>query len=404
MNTKINFLLLILLLSFMYSTTHAQEVWDSNSAILIHSDKDQSNPYEGVSFKQGNKYMAGFQRWGMYLNGKLNLNDNNSSHQSNFSFSGNRLRLGIYDAAVENNDNTENRFFIGVNNSEAGFYDTSNNIQLYMNNSSVNSYKKFNANKGFSLYSENGGLLVKSNNQKVFTTKLHFTQNIHSPENGNFISANHSGLHLQTDGQLAVYVQGQSTWSPLYVDDNGTFAYLRNSWVNERLTVNDAEIRFLHNKQNQNEKLIKLYRNYEQDNNALVVNLGAEDEYHFKVTNATGNPLLQVQTDNKVGIGTDAPSEALEVSGNIKANSFIADASKFPDYVFDQNYELMPLNDLENYIKQNKHLPGMPTEKEVVKNGLNVKEVSVATVEKVEELVLYILQLENRIAELEAQR
>ncbi len=400
MNTKFNFLLPFFLLSFMYSITHAQTVWDSNSSIIIHSDADGSNQYEGISFKQGNKYVAQIERWGLLINGTARM-AGYSGYESRFSFSGDHFRMGVYN---DNTTNKYNRFFIGVNDSEAGFYDTSNNLQLLMNNSSVNSYKKFNANKGFSLYSENGGLLVNSHNQRVFTSQLNFTQNIHSPENGNFISANHSGLHLQTDGQFAVYVQGQSTWTPFFVDDNGTFAYLRNAWVNERLTVNDAEIRFLHNKQNQNEKLIKLYRNYEQDNNALVVNLGAEDEYHFKVTNATGNPLLQVQANNKVGIGTDTPSEALEVSGNIKANSFIADASKFPDYVFDQNYELMPLNDLENYIKKNKHLPGMPTEKEVVKNGLNVKEVSVATVEKVEELVLYILQLENRIAELEAQR
>ena len=66
-------------------------------------------------------------------------------------------------------------------------------------------------------------------------------------------------------------------------------------------------------------------------------------------------------------VGTNSPTEALEVA-KYQASSFIADAAKFPDYVFENSYELM-LNELNDFMQTNKHLPGMPTEKEVIENG-----------------------------------
>lgn len=61
----------------------------------------------------------------------------------------------------------------------------------------------------------------------------------------------------------------------------------------------------------------------------------------------------------------------------------------------------MPLNELEKYIKENKHLPNMPTAKEVEKNGADIGEINRLLVEKIEELTLYILEQEKRIKTLE---
>jgi|SaaInl6LU_22_DNA_1037377.scaffolds.fasta_scaffold00542_1 hypothetical protein len=73
----------------------------------------------------------------------------------------------------------------------------------------------------------------------------------------------------------------------------------------------------------------------------------------------------------------------------------------FADYVFAEDYELMPLNKLEKFIKKHKHLPNMPSEKELVSKGMDVVNMQVLQTEKIEELTLYIIQQEKRIKELE---
>ncbi|MFP5470504.1 MAG: hypothetical protein ACLGGV_02835 [Bacteroidia bacterium] len=55
---------------------------------------------------------------------------------------------------------------------------------------------------------------------------------------------------------------------------------------------------------------------------------------------------------------------------------------KFPDYVFEPNYKLMPLYDVEAYIKEHKHLPNIPTAKEVAEEGLNVEQLQIKQMEK----------------------
>ncbi|MDT8411010.1 MAG: hypothetical protein RQ875_00995 [Vicingaceae bacterium] len=79
----------------------------------------------------------------------------------------------------------------------------------------------------------------------------------------------------------------------------------------------------------------------------------------------------------------------------------IVQETPFPDYVFESTYKLMPLNELEKYIKTNKHLPKMPTAKEVEKNGADIGEINRLLVEKIEELTLYILEQDKRIKKLE---
>lgn len=77
----------------------------------------------------------------------------------------------------------------------------------------------------------------------------------------------------------------------------------------------------------------------------------------------------------------------------------------YPDYVFDESYQLMPLNELQEYVKQNKHLPNIPSAKEIHEQGsINLAEMNRLYLEKIEELTLYILQLEERISDLEKQK
>jgi hypothetical protein len=76
---------------------------------------------------------------------------------------------------------------------------------------------------------------------------------------------------------------------------------------------------------------------------------------------------------------------------------------EFPDYVFSKQYALLPLNELENYISKHQHLPNVTSAKEVKENGLSIGEMQVKQMEKIEELTLYILELNNRLTSLEEE-
>ncbi len=67
----------------------------------------------------------------------------------------------------------------------------------------------------------------------------------------------------------------------------------------------------------------------------------------------------------------------------------------FPDYVFEKSYKLKTLNELETFVKQTKHLPNIPSAAEVAANGINVAEMQVKQMEKIEELFLYVIELKK---------
>lgn len=79
------------------------------------------------------------------------------------------------------------------------------------------------------------------------------------------------------------------------------------------------------------------------------------------------------------------------------------DAYHFPDYVFAPDYKILPLNELETYIKTNQHLPEIPSAKDVKENGANLGEMNVALLKKVEELTLYIIEMKKEIEQLKSK-
>jgi hypothetical protein len=72
----------------------------------------------------------------------------------------------------------------------------------------------------------------------------------------------------------------------------------------------------------------------------------------------------------------------------------------FPDYVFSDTYNLLSIEELENFINDNSHLPNLPTAKEVSESGLDLGEMNRLLVEKVEELSLYVIDLQKQVNEL----
>jgi hypothetical protein len=113
--------------------------------------------------------------------------------------------------------------------------------------------------------------------------------------------------------------------------------------------------------------------------------------------------FAETNASHKVGIGTASPDEKLTVKGKIHAEEVRVDLSvPGPDYVFESEYNLMSLTELESYLKLNKHLPEVASAKEMETHGINIGEMNMLLLKKIEELTLYILQQETRIKSLEA--
>jgi hypothetical protein len=116
----------------------------------------------------------------------------------------------------------------------------------------------------------------------------------------------------------------------------------------------------------------------------------------------TPKNVILVDNGGNVGIGTDNPLEMLSVAGTIQAYELILDTG-WSDYVFEEDYDLMSLPEVEQYIAENRRLPGMPSSTEVQEHGLPVADSQALLLQKVEELTLHMIEQNKRINELQAQ-
>ena len=112
-----------------------------------------------------------------------------------------------------------------------------------------------------------------------------------------------------------------------------------------------------------------------------------------------GNSSL-FDNGTSVGIGTTSIGDVdyrLFVESGIKTRKVTVDQASWPDYVFKQSYNLLSLSGLREFIRRNHHLPDIPSEKEVREKGLNLGDNQALLLKKIEELTLYILQLDEKI-------
>jgi hypothetical protein len=114
------------------------------------------------------------------------------------------------------------------------------------------------------------------------------------------------------------------------------------------------------------------------------------------------SPVMKIFGNGNVGIGTAAASSfKLAVNGKIWTQEVnVAMTNPGPDYVFEKNYDLLSLTEVETYINQNKHLPEVPSAQEMEKDGLNLKEMNLILLKKVEELTLHLIEA-NKKAEIQ---
>ncbi|MES2277548.1 MAG: hypothetical protein V4592_16100 [Bacteroidota bacterium] len=106
---------------------------------------------------------------------------------------------------------------------------------------------------------------------------------------------------------------------------------------------------------------------------------------------------LRIDANGYVGIGTSTPHEALSVNGNIRSKEIKVETSNWPDYVFKSNYHLLSLAEIKTFIDKNHHLPEIPSEQEINKDGVRLGEMNKLLMKKVEELTLYLIEKDNQM-------
>lgn len=126
------------------------------------------------------------------------------------------------------------------------------------------------------------------------------------------------------------------------------------------------------------------------------------------------NVRMTIKNNNgNVGIGTSNPDEKLTVKGKIHAEEVKVDLSVPPDYVFEKfytgestlksDYQMLTLQEIEDFTKLNFHLPNVPSAEEIQKDGLKLSEMTSILLQKIEELTLYTIEQEKRIKLLESK-
>ncbi len=113
--------------------------------------------------------------------------------------------------------------------------------------------------------------------------------------------------------------------------------------------------------------------------------------------------LVTYRHDGKVGIGTkNTGSHRLAVEGSIGAREIKVQASGWADFVFEKEYTLPTLEQVESHIKKNGHLKGIPSAKDVSEHGILLGDMNAKLLQKIEELTLYTIAQEKRIDKLES--
>mgnify|MGYP001198380525 CR=1 FL=1 len=119
-------------------------------------------------------------------------------------------------------------------------------------------------------------------------------------------------------------------------------------------------------------------------------------------TLSSASPVMRVSSSGRVGIGTSTLTHTLNVNGTIRSKEVIVNTG-WSDFVFAKDYKLLSLKELEKYIGKNKHLPDIPSAKEVEENGVALGNISSKLLQKIEELTLYVIDLNKSVEQLKKE-
>lgn len=149
---------------------------------------------------------------------------------------------------------------------------------------------------------------------------------------------------------------------------------------------------------------ISNYSGYQGYGRLVLSQFVGTDAAERIVLNAFGDSYISPHMGGlAIGKTTVNPEYLVDINGKVRANEVVVNSTG-ADFVFEEDYNLRILSEVESFIKANKHLPEIPTAKEVEENGVSVGEMQSKLLQKIEELTLYIIEQEKRIKELEERR
>ncbi len=146
----------------------------------------------------------------------------------------------------------------------------------------------------------------------------------------------------------------------------------------------------------------KLFHRFWSDdrNGYISFHRGGDTYGGFLEFGSNGLERMRIDGSGDVQIGTTNTTGNLTVNGIINAKEVTVKDPVWADFVFDKDYKLRDLKEVDQYIQENGHLPDIPSSAEVKENGVNLVEVQAKLLQKVEEMTLYILKQQKEIEEL----
>lgn len=136
----------------------------------------------------------------------------------------------------------------------------------------------------------------------------------------------------------------------------------------------------------------------------IVMGSNSGDIIEFRSLSGSnyGSKMI-IKENGYVGIGTTTPDSKLAVNGKIRAHEIKLETTNWPDYVFKENYELLSIEDLDKFILENGHLPGLESANKYQEEGVDQMELNQNLLLKIEELTLYLIQQQKKIEEQESR-
>lgn len=264
----------------------------------------------------------------------------------------------------------------------------------------------------------NGNLMISGSNKSLlFATSA-------SSEYGSFgINYTGSGLNFFKPNE------GSPTNNLLFIKDNGNIGIGKSNPTNkldvsgsikstsiqsESLSISgDINFRSLAGNSTKiitiddNGDLLSVDYSTIQDNmgnHTAIQNINLNGNKLVGGTSGNGGIFVAGNGNVRIGDGTMNPTKALEVNGAIRSKEVIVEIANWSDFVFEDDFNLMSLKDTESFIKQNGHLPNVPSATEVENEGIGLGEMNAVLLQKIEELTLYVIELQKQIEELKGDK
>ncbi|WP_456459765.1 hypothetical protein [Reichenbachiella sp.] len=353
------------------------------------------NNGEKINFKNSSD---GFDGTSLYRNSFNNMRFEFNDHFDFQSLGDGALKL-----------RTSSRIAMKLNPHGDSYFDSSNggNIGIgHKNPEDLMHLKRNNATIKLSSgqYHQTEGTVIskiKFNNHNTGNTSLDYSSEIRGILSGS--SAQLVGMQFLTLGSVRMHI------------DHGGNVGIGTEEPLEKLQINEGALQFYNIGNNSNNvDIIKINEgtNVAESNEFTMTGMfeGTSGNNAIKFRSKWTDDILFLRADGNVGIGTSAPSAMLSVAGKMDAQEIEVkvDAGVVPDYVFASDYKLTTLEETASYIKENHHLPEIPSAKEMEANGMNVGEMNLLLLKKIEELTLHLIEmkaqnmeLENRMSKLE---